>query len=283
MSPLAYAWYGRGAHHEREGDFSSAARDYLAAIDHDPESGSAWAALGRVLCQTRDPEAHKIFERGLKAAERKAPLYVARGSCRLLQAQGDKQRILAACADFSQAFRLEPHAPLHSAHYSDCMRQAGKFLEAERQERAARLFFGPSGGTSPEPTQGDVDRALLAGDLEKAQDLALELMSPGALAARAVLLGQSRLAREQAELVLSASPGDVDASAALLALGIDLPYSTDNLNGLSAPGLVLLFKVLKRDANSEIAHQFLNQYRQELLSAQDPLVTEALKESAYAP
>lgn len=283
ISPLAYAWYARGTHHEREGKFLTAARDYRVALDHDPVSGSSWAALGRVLCQMRDPDTRKTFEHGLKRAERRAPIYSERGSCRLREAQGDKDRILAACEDFSHAMRLEPHAFRPSTEYAGCLRRAGKLREAIRHERAARLFFGTRGVSSKEPTLRDVDRALLSGDLMHAQHLSLELMSPGALSARAVLLGQNHLARTQAELVLRASPADVDASTALLALGTELPSSIDSLRGLSPPGLMLLFKVLKRKANSEIAHDFLDQYREELLSAQDPLVTEVLGESAHAP
>lgn len=283
VSPLAYAWYARGGHHERRGDLSSAARDYRAALDHDPKSGSAWAALGRVLCQMQDAETQRTFDRGLKAAERRAPLYAERGACRLARKESSKRSILSACGDFAQAVRLEPRVPRFSTEYSDCLRIAGRLRDAERVERAARLFFGTKMTSSQEPTLAEVDRALLSGDLEQAQNLSLELMSPGALAVRAVLLGQNRLARDQAELVLLASPGDVHATTALLALGAQLPSSTNTLRGLSAPGLVLLFKVLKREANTQVANQFLEQYRNDLLNAEDPLVTEALDESTSSP
>ena len=278
VSPLAYAWYARGSHHESKGEFSDAARNYREALGHDPKSGSAWAALGRVLCRTRAEEAQRAFERGLRTADRRAPIYMERGACRLTLAGGDQRRVLKACSDFALAMDLEPHAPQISARYSSCLRISGRELEAERHERAARLFFGVQAASSPEPTLEEVDRALLSGDLKRAQDLSLELMSPGTLAARAVLLGQSRLAREQAEFVLLASPGDADASAALLALGADLPSSTETLRGLSAPGLLLLFLALKREANSKVAHQFLSQHSAELEHSSDPLVAEALQE-----
>lgn len=277
ISPVAYAWYARGRHHEKKGDFSGAARDYRAALDHDAQSGSAWAALGRVLCQQQDPAAQRAFERGLRSADRPALIHLERGACRLALSRGNQRRILGACSDFAEALRLEPHVERISTRYVDCLRRAGQFQAAERHERAARLYFGVRAGSSAEPTLPAVDRALLAGNLEQAQDLALELMGPGALAPRALLLGQSRLAREQAELVLLAAPSDPDARVALLALGAELPASTQTLRDLSAPGILVLFLVLKREANAEAAHHFLNQNRQELQSTGDRLVTETLE------
>jgi tetratricopeptide (TPR) repeat protein len=63
-----------------------------------------------------------------------------------------------------------------------------------------------------------IDRALVAGDLAEARRRALKQRLPGAeVALRAVALGLSSLAREQAELVLGADPADASARIALLA------------------------------------------------------------------
>ena len=43
VSPLAYAWYARGIHHEKLGELKRAARDYTAALKLDEKSGAAWA------------------------------------------------------------------------------------------------------------------------------------------------------------------------------------------------------------------------------------------------
>lgn len=253
-----------------------AARDYQAVLDHDPESGSAWAALGRVRCQTDAKEASRIFARGLRRADRRAPVYTERGLCRLASAGKTERLISAACDDFLEAMKLEPHSQGPSEHYAACLRRAGRPQAAARQERARRLFFGAPPAPPSEPSLHFVDRALLAGDLEGAQTLSLELMSPGALATRAALLGRNELARTQADLVLRASPADADASVTLLALGTLLPASTDTLQGLSPTGLLLLFKLIKRTGNEKLAHQFLDESREQLMRSGDPLVSDVL-------
>lgn len=276
IDPLAYAWYVRGAHHERRGEFSQAAHDYRAALSHDRASGRAWAALGRVLCQTNTKEAERTFERGLRKADRLAPIYTEMGRCRLSQAGATGRPLHQACENLAKAMSLEPHSRKVSQEYATCLRRAGRVQEAARQERAQRLFFRTTEGHAVEPTLGSVDQALLAGDLEEAQNQALELMSPGTLSARAALLGQTALARTQADLVLRASPSDADANVTLVALGDDLGPSIETLQDLSPPGLLLLFRIIKRTGHEKVALHFLDETREQLLRSDDPLITQEL-------
>lgn len=276
VDALAYAWYVRAAHHERRGDFSQAAHDYRAALSHDSASGSAWAALGRVLCRADIKEAERTFERGLRNADRHAPIYTELGLCRLSKAGANQHLVSKACEDLAQAMKLEPHSAQASEIYAKCLRQSGRTEAAARQERAQKLFFDGPAPPPPEPTPGAVDRALLASDLTKAQDLALELMSPGALSARAALLGQNELARTQAELVLRASPADADANVTLVALGEDLRPASETLRDLSPPGLLLLFKVIERKGYKNAARRLLDEAQERLLSSDDPLVAQEL-------
>jgi len=66
-----------------------------------------------------------------------------------------------------------------------------------------------------EPTVAEVDAAIDTGDLEQARRRAAGLVTPGALALRALARGWPELARTQAELVLAVDPDEVDAGLAL--------------------------------------------------------------------
>ncbi len=276
ISPVAYAWYARGRHHETLGDFTRAERDFRAAVRSDPQSSAAWAALGRVACRRGLEPARRLFERGLAKADRAAPILEERGLCRIAHAGNNRQKLVRACEDLREAMTLEPHKRAMSEGYAGCLEESGQRGKSARIRRAARLYLGKNPSDAKDPTLEQVDRALRAEDLEGAQQGALTLMSPGSLAVRAWFHGKAELAAAQAQLVLDASPSDPDAMVTMMALGrrnLDLPQSLD---GLSDVGVVLLALVLRRHAPPRASRQFLDEYRKELEASSDPLVRSAL-------
>lgn len=272
ISPVAYAWYVRGRHNESMGNFSRAERDYRAALRSDPRSGASWAALGRITCRHGFEPARRLFERGLRKADRKAPILKEQGRCRIAHADESRQRISRACKDLRQALRLEPDKREMSDVYAACLSAAGRGLESSRVKRAARLYLGRLPSSPRAPSLEVVDQALRAGDLPAAQDAALTLMNPGTLAARAVLVGQPELAKEQAQLVLSASPSDPDANVTMMALREGDIRPPETLEDLSAPGIVLLVQVLRRHVSIRVSESFFHEYRDQLADTADPLV-----------
>jgi tetratricopeptide (TPR) repeat protein len=279
ISPLAYAWYARGVYHEGQGEMERAAYAYSAAINHDEKSGASWAALGRVLCKIELPSATEVFSKGLRKAERTAPIYLERSRCQLERAvnssQGDKKPrskgLHNLCVDAERALDLEPENPAVTRHLVDCFVHTGNLEKATRYERAASLYFGEPFITETEPGIFEVDLALRQGDLRLARSLALDLVRPGELAARAALWGKNELARDQAELVLAASPHDADALVTLVYLG-DFPAELGVPQELSAAGVLLFAAVLRRSVSESAARTFISEYASVLAESTDPLV-----------
>src|SRR5690606_7700080 len=117
VSSLAYAWYARGVYHEGQGDWERAALAFEVAIHHDEKSGAAWASLGRVLCNSEPQRATEVFSRGLRKAQRIAPIYLEKNRCKL---QHERSRGASntrrsrskshqhVCVDAERAFSIEP-------------------------------------------------------------------------------------------------------------------------------------------------------------------------------
>jgi tetratricopeptide (TPR) repeat protein len=157
-------------------------------------------------------------------------------------------------------------------------------LAREAGERLRAL--SPAGVASAPPPEGAplalLDRAILAGDLPAAQKLALRQRLPGAeIALRAVALGRSAIAREQAELLLGADPDDTSARIALVAVADlrgDLPAMAALMRamprrsrGPSALGRWLFADALRRRVGVEAALAWLGSGEAEAAPG-DPLL-----------
>lgn len=296
---VAYAWYVRGLHHERAGDLSRAARDFAQATRHDPRSGSAWAAWGRTMCTQKAELARELFDQGIVRAERKAPVHVARANCALTLHEtsgtpGKQEKVhQAALNDAKRAVRLEPENRAANVLLVRCHQLAGNHREATRVARAYELFTGiPTESSAPAtPTRRQllsaVDRAIWREDLHEAADLALTVISPGELAARAALWGRIELAWTQTQFVLAANPSDIDAQVTRLVLNTETPSEgaprgsiltsalapwLDVSEELSPVSIALLAQHLRRTAGDHAAEHFLLQHRSTLRNSEDPLI-----------
>jgi len=212
VSGVAYAWYARARFLHRQGELVLAREAYREALDADPRSGAAYAGLGASYCETERTMASETFARGLRKADETLPIYLARGRCELLWGEPAQALVTA-----EQAFSLEPAAPETSALLVDALASTGRLAQAQRVERAQRMFAG-LGKTTIEAEAGTaaVDSALRRGDLARAEALSLEVMPASHFAARALALGHVEYAAEQAALVFAAAPNDRTAWAVLL-------------------------------------------------------------------
>jgi tetratricopeptide (TPR) repeat protein len=253
ISGAAYALYARGAAAEAAGNLGSAVRAFEVAASEDPQSPEIWTRLGQLHCRAGAGgglplRAAEAFSRAAAADPAYAPLYRERARC--LLRFGDSS---GALADAERALTLDPGdldtalvraGALERAGRDDDARRALRSVtarhptasEAWRQlrelaartgdaalarecaERIAALATEPAAVLPELSPLAAIDRALVAGDLADARRRALKQRLPSAeVALRAVALGRSALAREQAELVLGADPADASARIALVA------------------------------------------------------------------
>jgi tetratricopeptide (TPR) repeat protein len=105
-------------------------------------------------------------------------------------------------------------------------------LHAAAERALAELGAGPdrrSPTLKARTTVADVDAAIARGEFDEARRRALAArLSSGALSLRAAAVGAASFAREQADLVLAADPGDSDARVAA-AVAADLLRDDDAL------------------------------------------------------
>ncbi len=218
VPPEAYAWYARGLRLEHEGKLGEAASAFDEAVHADPRSGSAWGALGRIHCKAAPERAFEIWARGLEAADERLPILLARGRCYLVrhepaQTQRDAVAAVALVPESVEASRLL-EASFRELGQSERAQAVG--LALKQFQSARRCGFNAwSELAASEPTVAEVDAAIDTGDLEQARRRAAGLVTPGALALRALARGWPELARTQAELVLTVDPDEVDAGLAL--------------------------------------------------------------------
>jgi len=247
----AYALYVRGVVLEERGDLAGAEDAYRRALQHDPRSAHILSRLGALACRHGWASAERAFQAAAEVDPHYELLWRMRARCALRQG-----RLQAAAQSAELAFRLDPDQPdatLLLARVREEQQRSDEaqrllealvvrspdsleawqalrelvrtqppgalFAYADRQVR--RLLHReqpPTPRNSGPSAAARVDDALWAGRLSTARHLATSLgVSPGELALRAVLLGRAELAREQAELVLSADPTDGDAWVALVA------------------------------------------------------------------
>lgn len=277
IPPAAYAWYQRGLFDELNGDRAAAAVDFQETVKLDPKSGSAWAALGRTQCHSSAATAYESFSRGLTAAIRLGPIYLERGSCRLLNR--GKENGALALEDGRRALQLEPDNPAVSTLIASALRALQRPEEAVRVERAAKirkdLRLPP---LAPDDLR-EVDRALQQGDLKRAQSLAQTLLSPGELAVRALAWGKTELAREQARLVNQAAPNDANAAFCLFLLGEQINWDEVDLSSASQLTLLLFALHIQRSVGESASQHFL-QALHEVAGDPSDLIWKLLNEEA---
>ena len=276
VSPLAYAWFARGLHHERAGALKRAEHAFRATLEYDRESGAAWAALGRILCSQDRKQANQVFSQGLKKASRLAPLHVERGRCSLAAAlsqteEKSRNTLERALNDALAALVLEPKNESANRLVVESYAALGDTENARRYERAFRLFMDePNKAGSVSPYRR-IDEAIWRGDLASAQDLALTVLPPGALAARAAYWGQQTLAEQQARLVLRASPDDADAFITMLVVSGKNPGTELPMHGLSPAGIIIFSQHLNRYVSEAAALLFISQHEAQLRASDDPI------------
>jgi hypothetical protein len=234
----AYAAYLRGSLAESAGDWARARAEYRRVLSWDGASVEARARLGRVECRASGRAA------ALEAAVSFAPgaelAWLELARCHLSQRRYGLARHAA-----ERAVMIAPDHEGASLVLAESWARLGDRAEMERWLGAleARAFWtrgadgqGPSDQAPNRALREElarvrallprdaadraavpnrfaaVDRALVDGDLEAARSAASALMLPASeLALRALALGLLTLAQEQADLVASAAPEDVNA------------------------------------------------------------------------
>lgn len=252
VMPAAYALYATAADAEAHGDLEAALQGYETAARVDPESAEIWTRIGGVACRMpgerpseTTPEAAFSKAEALDAAY--GPLWAARARCAL--GRGD---IAAADASARRALAIDPKNEDVMLVFAEAAERAGDIDRARRALRemtvlfpgraagwrSFALFSRKNGdlaaaaradealrGLAPieeapiavtRPTLVDIDDALKRDALPEARRLATRArLDPGALAARAVALGRTKIAEEQGALVAGGDPSNTSAAIAL--------------------------------------------------------------------
>jgi tetratricopeptide (TPR) repeat protein len=279
ISSTAYAWYIRGTSALAHEHLEEAQHAFDQAIRHDPRSAAAYAGLIRASCGTSDEEFQRHVRHGVERGDRPGLVEAAAAECWRRRDKREQAVIMARAALSSEPYHPDVNRVAHST-----LSWAGEVAEAERIERGYRLSTGQElfvRWESPDDpaTLAQVDRALLRDHLSRARSLAMDWMSPGALAARALAWGREDFARAQALLVAQADPEDPDARIVLFLLGQQsgVPFKPAPLFLDGAPTLVSLLLVaaqLERFAAPEIAQSWLAHFALEIRDSTDPLVVE---------
>ncbi len=301
----AYAAYGRGLEAENDLRPGDALRWYEEAAMFDPRSPEIWTRIGSLHCAASSSsrkKANEAFDRAEEFDPDYQPLFRARARCALIM--GDSRGIAYA----ARAVALDPDNDDDVVRYAMMLDQKGQKTEAVRvleghllrhphsalawrwrfnfamrsgdaaaAERAGRMLekldperFATVGSEVPALAPlARVDSALRQGDLEEARKLARSAhLPPAEIAVRAAALGATKLAREQAEHVLSADPSSVSARVALatasdaledqqaVSLALQLPTG-ERLTPLSPLGRLLFAELLLRHADATAARAFI--------------------------
>jgi len=232
LSPEAYAHYAQGVAHEQGGKLGDALREYRAVLTEGDSSPDVWTRIGAVECRSgRDSRASFAQAEALDAEF--APLWRERAVCAL--SRGDARGALPLA---ERAVALDPDDEAASLSVVRALEKLGRHDEARRWLWAlwvrdptstatgnARRAAGspPERALPPDalgarrpgdrrPALADVDRALAAGELERAKQLARGAgLSSGGFALRAVAFGWSALATREAARALDGDPNDADA------------------------------------------------------------------------
>lgn len=227
ISPEAYASYARGLRLASERRWEEARQAFEETLHADPQSGSAWAALGQLYCEYHPALASQIFLEGRERAQELHPIYLAQGFCALSQ----KDAELA----YQSAQEALTEAPLHP-RTTELLEASLLALERPQEAQMVRTAWQL---LTPAPlTQSTLEYELASGDLAEhelwlaceptlrtgslpaVQAACVGLLSPAELSLHLLALGRDELAQEQALLTLASSPEDPLAQlVALLSAG----------------------------------------------------------------
>jgi tetratricopeptide (TPR) repeat protein len=223
VEPEAYAAYARGTYLEEHGDRPGAIAAYRQAQASDPASPAISTRLGALLCETD-------LRAGLEALPTDgagryyAPAWAERARC----LHGD-HRPTEALQAARQAVALAPDNPTANLLIARLERERAR-PEAARawlfawilRDPNAAAFSGPideQGKLLGDPSLGALARSGRPSDPGTDPDadaIGSRESPPLQVALQASATGDSRLVREQAELLLAANPKD--GSALILAL-----------------------------------------------------------------
>lgn len=312
----AYAAYGRGLEALHDKNFRVAAKWFEKAAEYDPKSVEIPTQLGLVQCALEGPEkAAEAFARARKIDPKFAPLFQIQAECEL-----DHNHEDLAIIDASHAFRLDPDQEEIVVTYAralDAVKQADKaalvldsYLVrhpnaiAAWQERLSIAREQNDKGMITKSTEvlvrlaprlkeeaiaanaalrplAKVDAAIRQGDIDEARRAARQAhLPPAELAIRAAAMGATKLAREQAELVLGADPSSASARVALASASdvledatgvnkaLDLPKG-ERFTPLSPLARLVFAELLVRHAEREAARAFVGSL--DMQDTTDPL------------
>jgi tetratricopeptide (TPR) repeat protein len=285
VSHLAYGAYARAALLEADGDLNGAVHAYGEALREDTRSKEIWTRIGALRCRLGASGAWEAFDRAAQIDAEYEPVWRERAHC-----HAREKRLDRALASAERALTLDPSLEETSVLIANLQRQRGKPKDAQRwleglvavaptsvpgyeallelavqtgderlRERAALQLARLSPRRLPDLIRLEprlslparTDAALREGDLDQAQELALEAHMPkGRLAVRAAELGRADLAYEIAQRVLDADPRNGDAWVAAL-------VAADRLRDEQAYGEVLKSRAPEMVAPSPEAAELL--------------------------
>lgn len=249
----AYTAYLSGAILENRGDLDAAETAYREALRHDPQSAEIWTRIGAVRCTRRalgrpGASAWDAFRRADEIDPETEEVSTARARCHLNLGEMQPALVAARTAVARDPDRVEPAALLalileRTGHIDEARRvmdglalrapdsvdaqnamidfalrtgdQARRIAATEARARLRRDGFAQPNVTKHPITAGDVDEALARGELHRARALARSAgLNTGALALRAVAIGQTWFGREQSQMTSGADSSDSDARIA---------------------------------------------------------------------
>lgn len=244
----AYAAYLEASILEAEGKTREALVAYQKALALDPKSPDSWARVGALQCKLGESPA-AAFERAIGLDSKYEGVWAAKAECHLSREEYD-----LALEEARKAVEVEPYSMSSVILLARALERVGKVEEARvfldeltireplsieahrarldlalsmgddahaeiRAHRIAEIAPDLSNALSEKiaslSTLARIDEALLRRDLESAREMAIAArISKSTLALRAIALGRLDLAREEADLAMSANPDDLDAKVA---------------------------------------------------------------------
>jgi tetratricopeptide (TPR) repeat protein len=291
----AYAAYLNAAILENRGDLDAAEAAYGEAIGRDPKSAEIWTRIGVVRCKKiklgrEGASPWDAFRRADEIDPEMEESATARARCHL-----DLGEIHPALAAARKAVALDPNRMEPAALLALILERAGqidsarlwmdglalrepgsveaqtamidfatrtgdrsrRIAAAEARGQLRREGFVEADGSRRRATIGEIDEALVHGNVSAARGLASAAgVGAAALALRATAIGQTAFASEQAEIAADADPSDSDARIAA-AVAADLARDdvalakavTGLATGMTAPsplGRALLLELVER-------------------------------------
>jgi len=299
----AYAAYGRGVEAERDAHYEAAVRWFLKAAQYDPNSVEIWTRLGSAYCAAGAPgESRTAFAEAERLDPTYEPLFRTRARCELHNGktkealayiahaveldpdQDDAVVLYAFLLDSSQktdeaVHVLNGHLLRHPDSVSGWqlrLQLAQQQKDAATSKHAAEVLLRLAPRLSKDVTASvpevgplaRVDEAIRQGNIDEARKAARHAhLPPAELAVRAAAIGATKLAREQAELVLGADPSSGSARVALasasdaladatsVGVALEIPAG-EHITPLSPLARLVYAELLVRHAERDAARVF---------------------------